>query len=348
MAALHNTDKIKNDIALNIATAYLQILFNLELLEISQQQFETTQEQVERTEKLVAAGKVSQSELANLLAQAGNEEYQTVQAENNLSDAYLLLYQLMDIRSDDYFEISAPPADSIENISIKYNMEELFQNAKSLPEIQASIYNYQTAQEDIAIAKSGHYPQLTVGVNYATGFSDARKLYEYGDSIRSPIGFVGNDGSIVYSIMPTYNEVDYALADQLKDNRNQSVSFRLSIPIFNRWQTSTQVKNARLYAEQARLNIRNAENTLYKEIQTAYSQAEAAAARYISSRKAVDANRKAFDDTENRFKLGLIDATVYNQAKTQLANAESDFLQSKYDFIFRMKILDFYAGKTLY
>jgi len=348
MASLQTTEQIKNDIALNIATAYLQILFNKELAEISEQQLELSREQLERMRNMVAAGKTAESELSNLLAQAANEEYQLVQAKNNLKDSYLLLYQLMDIRSDEYFEISSPAPDSLGELSIGYTLEELFQTAQSLPEIQAALYQHKAAEKDIEIAKSGYFPQLTVGVSYATGFSDARKLYEYGDSIMAPIGFVGNDGSIVYSMMPTYDETNYALQDQLKDNRNQSISFRLSIPIFNQWQVVTQVKNAELYAEQAELSVRQAENNLYKEIQTAYSQADAAAARYMSSQKAVEANRKAFSDTENRFKLGLVDATIYNQSKIQLTNSESDFLQSKYDFIFRKKILDFYAGKSLY
>lgn len=347
LAALQTTEQIKNDIALNIATAYLQILFNMELLEISKKQLETTQLQYERIKKLTEAGKTAESEQTDMEAQLANEEYQMIQAENNLKDSYLLLYQLMDIKSEDTFRISAPsfPEPSLD---IEYTPDELFETAKTLPEIQAAMYQQKSAEEDIALAGSGYFPQLSVGATIATGYSDARTLFEYGDSIAAPIGYVGADGSIVYSDMPTFNEVPYNFGDQLTDNRNQSISFRLTVPIFNRWQVKTQEKNAILYARQAELSVKTAENNLYKEIQTAYSQAMAARARFISSQKAVEANRKAFQNTENRFKLGLTDATTYQQSKTRLINAESDFLQSKYDLVFRKKILDFYSGKSLY
>ena len=347
LAALQDAEKTRNDIALNIATAYLQILFNKELVLIAEKQMESTKKQIERIKKLVAAGKSAESDLTDILAQAANEQFQLVQAQNNLKDSYILLLQLMDLKTEEQFEIEVPTIDS-SIISMDYTIDELFQTAQSMPEIKAAEYRKEASLKDISIAKSAYYPSLTAAFNYATGFSDARQLYEYGDSISSPIGYVGNTGNIVYSVMPTYNNVDYKIQDQLIDNRSQSISFRLSIPIFNQYRIRTQVQNTTLYAEQAELSAKQTENSLYKEIQTALAKAESAQAKFISSKKAVEANRKAFKNAENRFKLGLIDSYMYNQAKIQLTSSESEYLRSKYDLMFRQKILDFYAGKTLF
>ncbi len=347
LAANQTTEKIKNDIALNIAAAYLQILFNTELLQIAEQQTETTKLQQERIKKLTVAGKIPESELSDIEAQLANEEFQQTQAENNLKDAYLVLYQLMDIRNEDAFKITTSEFTE-PNLNIKYTPEDLFQISKTLPQIKIAMYQTKSAEEDIAIAKSAYYPQISLNASYATGFSDARKLFQYGDTVINPIGFTNNNEQIVYSAMPTYKEVPYEFKDQLKDNRNQNISFRLTVPIFNQRQTKTRHENAILYAQQAQLNMKTVENNLYKEIQNAYSQAIAARAQYISSKKAADANQKAFQNTENRFKLNMTDAASYKQAKIQLQNAKSKFLQSKYEFIFRKKILDFYAGQNLY
>ncbi|MEA2041395.1 MAG: TolC family protein [Bacteroidota bacterium] len=346
-ASLQDTEKTKNDIALNIATAYLQILFNKELLAVAKKQLALTKKQTVRVKQMVEAGRSAESDLTDILAQASNESYNVVTAENNLRDSKLLLLQLMDLKTSDKFAVIAPDSDSTE-INLEYTADELFQLSKGLPELKAAKYRESAARKDISIARSGYYPQFNVAFNIATGFSDARQLYQYGDSISAPIGYVGSNGDIVYSVMPTYNAVNYPAMDQLKDNRSQSLSFRLSIPIFNQFRVRTRVKNAELYAEQTHLSLKQTENQLYKEIQTALAKEKSAGARYLSSQKAVLANRKAFKNSENRFELGLIDSYLYNQAKTQLTNSESDLLQSKYDLLFRKKILDFYAGKPLY
>ncbi len=327
-AAIQNVEKLKNDISLNIASAYLQILFNMELLDVAKKQLEITQLQVERTSKLVDAGSLARGALLEIEAQAAAEDLQVVTAQNQLDLSYLTLTQILDLDSVGGFEIKIPELESVTAVPISVTVLSVYQDAqKILPQIKSARYQLSSAEKSLDLAMAGRSPRLTLSAYYGSGYSDIRQK------------LIGIDPE---TYQPIYE--DYPFWEQMNDNASTTVSLGLSIPIFNRWQVNTNISNARLNFMNQRFELENKKNILYKNIQQAYSDATAAQKKYFSAQEALESMQESFKYTEQKFEVGLVNAVDYNTAKNQLARTESDLLQAKYDYIFRMKILDFYRG----
>lgn len=321
-ASLSDVEGLKNNISLNIAAAYLQILFSEEIVESSRMQLELSTMQVERTRMLVDAGSLPEGNLMEMEAQRASDELQLVNAQNQLDLAYLTLTQLLDIRDTENFAVQKPQIESLGQEPIANQTQNIFDQAQlTLPQIQGARIRVQSAEKGVQIARGAQSPRLSLGANYGTG---AQHL------LRSN---------------PLLSEDPFL--DQIKDNANTGIGLNLSIPIFNGSQVRTSISNARINLENTRLSLENEKNYLFKEIQQAQADAMAAFKKYIATEKNLNALQEAFRYTEQRFSLGLANSLDYTTSKTRLAKVQAELVSAKYEYIFKVKILDFYKGIPL-
>ena len=311
-ARLQDLQKAKDDLILNIAADYLEILFANEILQVAKDQIEVTKLQVDRTTKLVNAGSVARGSLLEIDAQLANEELNQVKAENDLQLAYLNLYQLLELPATQSFNIEKPILPVVTANRSMINSMDVFKNAVQVrPEVKSAEFDLQASQKAVAIAKGNLYPTLSFGADYSNWYN---------------------------------NKYEINFKDQLKNNESYGFGVSLSVPIFSKFAVRTQISNAKLDVISKELDVQNTKNVLRKEIEQAYINAVASLKKYMASNKAVESMQEAFRYTEEKFNVGMVNSVEYNQAKNNLTSAQSDLAQAKYDYIFRTKILDFYNG----
>ena len=322
-ASLEDMKKAQDDIMLNIAAAYLEILFAQELLTVSEDLLKVTQLQIDRTQKLVEAGSLAKGSLLEIEAQFAREELSVINAQNRVQLAYLSLYQFLELPATESFRIEKPVLPEIgANISMINSMD-VFRNAvKTKPAVTGAEFRLESVRRQLKVAKGNLMPSLSFGANYNNLYNNK---YTY----------------------PFPSQEIMSLNDQLQSNQRYGFGATLSIPIFNRYQGQTQVKNARIQVQDYELQLQSTKNLLRKDIELAYTNALAAFKRYVANQKAVVSSTEAFRYTEEKFNVGMINSVEYNQTKNNLTTAQSDLLQAKYEYIFRTKILDFYNGQAI-
>lgn len=329
-ASFQDLQNIKDDISLNVALAYLQILLNRELVTVTENQLQTTREQIGKTEKMVEAGSLPRGNLLEIQAQAAREELQLINMENQLDLSYLNIVQLLELDSVNGFDIVVPDILVSETGMITESVANIYNTAKETrPEVLSAALRLKSAEYDLRIAKGGRSPRLNLNTSFSTGYS----------SIRQKILGVDPIEGVQYG--------NYPFADQINDNINYGIGLTLSIPVFNGWQVNTGISNAEINIQNNLYSLENTRKQLYKNIQQAYADAQASLKSYTASRKAVESMQESFRYTEQRFNVGMVTPVEYNTAKAQLLNAESELAQSKYEYIFKIKVLDFYKGLPL-
>ncbi|MDP4274418.1 MAG: TolC family protein [Bacteroidota bacterium] len=349
MASLSNVEKVKNDISLNIASAFLQILFCQELLEVANNQLELSQQQVDHTRTLYNAGSVPQGKLFEIQAQAASDELQVVNSQNSLDLSKLTLIQLLDLDSIKNFEIEKPNLGFIKIDTLEFTIDSVFNRAQELPQIRAAQYSLLSAEKGLAIAKAERSPRLTLGASYGSGYSDIReRVTGLSDFQTFPIGKTQTTGETVVSLpaqTPIYG--NYPFNNQIKDNANTNIMLGLSIPIFNGWKANSSIANAKLAMVNSKYSLQNAKNMLYKDICQAYTDALAALKKYRATDKALSSIEESFKYTQQKYEIGLMNFVDYSTVKNQLAKTQSELLQAKYEYIFKLKVLDFYKGNPI-
>jgi outer membrane protein len=344
----YDADYYKDEISITVAMDYLQTLYYLEYVAMANNQIEITQQQVERTKKLVEAGTLAKGDLLTIEAQLASEELSLVEAENNLTLSYLTLTQLLELPTTKGFEIEKPELGLIDQPEI-YTPEQIFGVAvQDRPEIKSAETKLESSEKTLSISRGGFYPSLSLNGSIGSGYSGANYIYE-NQYLGEPteIGFT-ESGERVYQ--PNYrfeSQKAKAWGDQFEDNLNESVGLNLRIPIFNGWQSRTAVAQAKLGIEDASLDLQLQKNTLYKIIQQAYNDALAASNKHKAADKKVNATKESFNYAGQKFDVGLINSVEYNTAKKEYNNALSELIQAKYDFVFRTTVIDFYLGKPL-
>jgi outer membrane protein len=352
----YDLDKFMDDISLNIATSYLQILFYQEMLKNVENQLGITKQQVDRMKKMVDAGAAAQGDFFNLDAQRAAEELSVVDAQNNLDLAYLTLTQLLDLPSSDNFEIEVPQLSVLGKPALVGNADEIFLYAtQNQPDIKSAELRLKSSDLNISRARGAMMPSLSLNGAWGTGYSDASQIAE--STIATPfadlplIGVTKDEnGNRVYDVYAYSSSTTFKTkpwSDQISDNNNKSVSLNLSIPIFNGWQGRTAVRKAQISVKNAEYNLESNKLNLRKTIQQAYADAIAALKKYNSATTKVDASKESFKYSESKFNVGMLNSVDYNNAKKELEKAESELLQSKFDYIFKATVLDFYMGRPL-
>ena len=315
-AATEDLAKAKEDISIQVASYFLQVLFNEELTKIARNQVALSQEQLDRKIAFFRNGKASEAEVLEAKSRLAQDQLSLVQAENNHQLALLDLSQLLELPSPEGFQINVP---DIDNFSAHLTLpEEVYAQAMmNKPAIKAAQYRLQGAEKSIKIAQSGYYPQLSFGAGIGTNY------YHLSGIENAPF------------------------STQWDQNMNKYLQFSLSIPIFNRFQTRNRVKSARIQHTALSWQLEESKKALYKEIQQAYYNALAAESKYKSSQSASESAEASFRLMSEKYANGKASATEYNEMRTAWMKALSDGVQAKYEFMYRSKILDFYKGVPL-
>jgi outer membrane protein len=346
----------RNDLALNVSTAYINVIFSDEILQIAKAQYKITEEQLDRTQKLADAGTLAKSAVYDLKAQLANEDVNVISSDNNYQIALLSLKQLLNLDSMSNFAITRPKVDILNNELASLSVQNIYETAlKNQHSVKSAEYNVMAAEKSLNVAKGRISPTLSATGSLGTGTSELDKNIDAVNFVgyeQTPY-FIADDPNNPTLIFPVYQPQTEIItskkpfADQFKDNVNKSVGFTLSIPIFNGLQTVTGVKNAKLSALNAKYSQDLLEQNLYKTIAQAYANARAALNKHNASKSAVEASEQSFFYAEQKFNVGAISTFDYNNAKTRLQNAQGNLVQAKYDYVFKLKVLDYYQGKEL-
>ena len=302
--------KIQDDIVMSVSTAFMQVLMNKELLQISNEQIELTLTNLLRLNELVNSGKVARGELYEIEAQQAKEEFNQIQADNNLKLSLLDLAQIMEIEDFENFDVIVP-SDILVDEDILLSPTIIYEAALIVrPEIRGAQYRVESSEKEIMIAKSAYYPSLSFGASMGSGY---------------------------YNMNARDNE---SFGTQLKNNRSTSLGFSLSIPIFNKFQIRNSVKNAQIALEYSRIEVDKTKIALRKKIEQAYYNTIGAESRWEAAQKSEVASREAYRFAEQKYENGRGTSYELSQAKSNLANVLSDQAQAKYEYVFRLKILE--------
>ena len=322
-AATADLEKAKNDIRMQVAQAYVQILYDMEIADVAHRQIEIDSAQVARLQAFVANGKASEAELSQQRATLANSTLTATQADNNTRLALLTLTQLLELPSPEGFTIVRPNLSDYSEFSEYSDYSNLTPDAiyaEALgikPEILSQQLKLKGTEHSIKIAQAGNYPTLSLsgglGTNYYTtsGFK--------------------SDG----------------FGSQLKNNFSQYIGLNLSVPIFNRFQTRNQIRSARISQENQQLALDNTKKTLYQDIQKVYYNALNAQAKEKASQQAVATANDAFHLTQAKYENGKATITEFNESKNNYLKAESDLVQARYENIYQQALIAFYRGKDL-
>lgn len=346
-AALKDIQKAENDIALAVASAYLQILFNMELVDIADRQIELSTQQVERTQKLVNAGTAAQGVLLDIEAQLATEELNLVTAQNQLQISHLDLAQLMNLEDVLSFRVSRPVIEMPAS-SAAVTMEQAYLSALAgMPEVKSAELKLKSSEKSLQSARGSMSPRLSMFASLGSGYSGANKEIENVTLSGQDTTGVTATGVPVFTPRFSYTYKDKEFKDQLADNYNRSVGLRLTVPLLNGFQTRTAIKRSKIQVESSDISLQQVKLDVRKNVQKAYIDANGALKKFNAANKAVVARKESFKYTQQRFDVGVANSFDYNLSKNNLARAESDLVQAKYEYVFKLKVLDFYQGKPL-
>ena len=319
-AATADLEKAKNDIRMQVAQAYVQILYDMEIADVARRQIAIDSAQVARLQAFVDNGKAAEAELSQQKATLANSRLTATQADNNTRVAILALTQLLELPSPDGFEIIRPTLPEISEFADYAGLtpDAIYADALGIkPEIAAQQLRLKGTEHSIKIAQAGNYPTLSLSGGLGTNY--------YTTS-----GFKSD-----------------AFGKQLKNNFSQYIGLNLSVPIFNRVQTRNQIRIARIEQENQQLQLDNTKKSLYKEIQQVYYNALNAQAKEKASQQAVATANDAFHLTQAKYENGKATITEFNESKNNYLKTESDLVQARYENIYPRALIAFYRGQDL-
>ena len=315
IANSYRLDKMKDDIALSVANAYLQILFNKEQLKVQWNQNLITKENLKRTQELIDAGLLPLGDIYELQATDASQQQQIINSENALLISKIGLCQTLLIEDYVNFDISDAVIDlPVSNVANE-TQEAILEKAKeSVKEVKIALSNLDVAKKDVTLSRSSYLPTLTGFVGYNTRWSES----------------------------PIYNFVD-----QLSLFDGTAMGLQLNVPIFNGFSTRARVQRAKINQERSEFQLKQAELDLERNVYQAYNDVSNTKKAYQAAQKTLEARKQAFDFSKARYEVGLLNAFDFSQATIAYENAQSEVLRTKYDYIFRTKILEFYFGIPL-
>lgn len=322
-AGQYDVEQIKDNVTLGITTAFLQLLFSYEILDVAQKQVDATGAQVTQTEKMVNAGKVPESNLLQVKAQLASDKLTMINAENQRDIARVTLMQFMEIPLSDSFDIKRPDL-TVPPAELFRTAGEIYEKSLAvMPQIAGASVRSNSALMDIKVSKGAHWPRLNLGANLSSNYASSRKQ---GTSV---------------------NPEDYPFFDQIWNNLGQSFNFSLSIPIYSNRQIKSNIDRATINSLNARLSEQNIKNQLRKSVEQTYTDLKSAMKKYEATQEQLGAAEISYKNSERKFDVGLMDAITFLIEKNNYYKAQSNLLQAKYDFIFKRKILDFYLGDPI-
>ncbi len=356
IAADYNIAKLKDDVALNVAVSYLQVLLAKESLKVIVSQNEVTQEQIERTQELVDGGVLPRGDLLEIRATNATELQRIVAGENAINIALVNLAQLLNIEDFQNFNIAEADYQVSGEGILDTQVEVLIETAKDTRyDIKIAEQQEQIALKDLAISKTDYYPTLDGFFNYNTRESNRPRGFDtqidpdnpFVDNGR-PIGIDTDTGAIISGLSPNIigaTELGpLPFVEQLYLNDGISYGVQLRVPIFNGFSVRNQVKRSEVSVRRAEFQKELAEQNLRSAVYQAYTDAKAARESYLAAQVAVESQELAYEYAKDRYDVGLTNAFDFSQSKLRYDNAQIELARSKYDYIFRIKVLELYFG----
>lgn len=349
-ASEFDLEKAKNDIGLMVATSFLNVLLNREQLENARFQLKTTQEQLERTKRLVKAGSLPLASQLDLESQVASNEVNVVNAENAVNISLLNLKQAMQMPAEEELDIEVPSIEVGEVVIAVEKPGEIYQVAvANQPDVKSAELGIESSDLGIKIARSAFLPTISLSGSISSNFSDLAQTASGFQTVQVPIGVVQGTNTVVLSNpteRPTVTE-NTPFFTQVDNNLGQSIGIGVQIPIFNRYSNSAGLQRAQITKQRAEITALNTRNTLRQNIETAYNSALASLKSYEATQKRVEALQESFRATEQQYSAGAANFTDYQVATNNLFAARADLVRTKYEYIFRTKILDFYLGNPI-
>lgn len=302
-------EKIKSDIVMSVTSAFLQVLMNKELLQLSIEQIELTKTKLQRQKALVENEKLAEGELYELYAQEAKEEMNRIQAENALKLSFLDLAQILELENFEDIDIIVPENLFEAELSL-LSPEYVYQSAlQNRPEIKGAEFRLESSEKSVDIARSGFFPTLTLGGQLGTGYYKMEGLTK-------------------------------SFSDQLSENMSAGIGLNLSVPIFNKFQNKNQLRAAQLEVENNKIQIEDTKLALRKTIEQSYQNALAAKARWAAAEKSKTAAEESYRFANQKYESGRTSAYEMFQAKNNLSQVLSELTQAKYEYVFKLKILE--------
>ena len=325
-------DIIQDDITINILTRYIDILAKKENLIIANEQVKITQQQIDQIQEFVNAGVRAKADLLDVKAQLASDTETVVNAESAVELALLSLTELLQI-SYKNFDIQDVDLD-ISSVSLLYDdADEIYEKALATrAEIKKAQLDIESSDLNIDLAKGAYYPTLSFGAGLGTSYQHSQGE----EDLRPTIPDSNDPSNIVW--------VDNGFGQQLSDNLGYNFGFRLSVPIFNRMQTKSNVNKNIINQKRAENNLAQQEQDLYSTVVRAYNSARTSLNQYRASEASVEAQEEAFRNAQESFDLGVMTSFEFEQVRIRLLNAQAGFINAKYNFIFRTKALEYYTG----
>ena len=349
MASKYQLVKMQEDVALNVANAFLQVLFNKENLKVQKVQLAINEKQYNRSNELVNAGSIPRGDLLDVKATVALNNQNVIVAENALLISKLSLAQLLQLKDFENFDVVDDTAVNDENNILVQSPSVIYQKAlENKIELKIAQTNLEISQKNVEIAQGAFQPTLQ-------GFYSFNSRVAYSDRVAgvvpnttnptSVVGFV--EGTNQNVLTPNFTRVLGGPApffDQFSNNKGQSFGIQLSVPIFNGFSVRNNVDRSKVNLEKSKIALEQQNLDLQRNVFTAFADANGALNTYKSSVVALEARQGAYNYAKEKYDVGLMNSFDFNQSQTLLTNAQSEVIRTKYDYIFKIKILEFYFG----
>ncbi len=351
-----DVEQTKRNISLNIANAYLQVLLSQELLEASNAQLKVDSSQIERTEKLLKAGTVAEAQIITLKAQLANDQVAVITAKNQVNFSKLQLMQFMNLPLVENFQVEKISIEIIKNDNLGKNTNEIYKIAETNQfSIQSADLRTKSSRIAIDIAKGVRMPTLTLSGGINTFYSSAAPSQRFvlGEGFTATPTLIGfTDATLttpvtVFRASPNFTKQDNGFINQLNFNLGSSFSLNLNIPIYTAGRVKNSIRQAKITEQNNEFISQNTKIQLRQTIEQAYNDMQAAASTFEARKAQVESLENAFKVTQTRFNVGATNSVDYNLAKINVDRAKTDFIRSKYEYVFRIKVLDFYQNKPI-
>jgi len=357
-ASHYDFEQARVTASLNVAQNYLLVLNGRELVEAARLQVEASRQQADRTERLVTAGSLPQTDLLTLRATLANDRLALTTAENNLRTAKLNLMQAMNLPAQPDFEIESIQLEEPTLNAYNATAQQVYETALETQfSVKSADLKVRSSHFALQAARGFYFPSLSLNAGLNSNYSNQSQRFQVtGETpVIAPGDIVGYLGGNARDLVlrtpiaqqPTVTASRYPYFDQIGDNLSSFVALGINIPILNGWQTRTQVSRAVIQQKTTELDAQTVRVQLRQDIEQAYNEMQAAVSQYASNKQQVESLELAFRAAETRFNVGALNSTDYSIAKANLDAARANLILAKYSYYFRLKVLDFYQNKPL-
>lgn len=346
-----NKSSTINTLMLNVVNSFFEVLFAQDNYQNVLLQIKTIDDQIDQMQKMINAGTRAEFELYDLQAQKATSEQDKTIASNRIDLAYLGLKAFLNLPSDYDLKLKKPDFEQevFTNLEMA-TLDEVFAKALAFqPNAKSLEYQISSAEAGVEIAKSSYYPSVTAGIGINTNYSNQAQRQTGGaeQSFTTDVLINSQPAEITTSqFIPTFEKSPYI--NQVDDNFSYGFGFNVGVPIYNRGVTRANVQRAKLNLENVRTEKSKYDVELKNLMMQILTDARAAKASFEASKKTLQAREVAFENAAKRYGLGAISSYEYISIQDQLNTARTNNLLSQYDYILKVKLLDYYQGLPIW